>query len=163
TLAFGGAFTQTNGSTSLSGGTISGALFDQQGGGFIGKGTISGNLSNTAGLVDPGFSSPTITTGTLTIGGTGAYTQGAAGTLLLNVGGSASNQFDQLNPSGMATLNGALFLCVINNFQPTLGAKFKVMKYASRTGQFSTVETGWTPTYAATSLTVTYNGAAAVT
>jgi hypothetical protein len=163
TLAFGAGFTQTSGSVSLSGGTISGALFDQQAGSFVGKGTISGSLSNTAGLVEPGFSSPTITTGTLTIGGTGTYTQGAAGTLLLNVGGAASNQIDQLNPSGTANLNGALYLCVINNFQPKMGSKFKVMQYASHVGQFSTVESGWTPTYAATSLTVTYNGAAAVT
>src|SRR5262249_53224653 len=118
---------------------------------------------NTAGLVDPGFSSPIVTTGTLAIGGTGAYTQAATGTLLLYIGGSASSQFDQLHPFGVANLNGALFLCVINNFQPTPGAQCKVMKYASHTGQFSTVETGWTPTYAATSLTVTYNGAAAVT
>jgi hypothetical protein len=162
-LVFGGAFTQTNGSTSLSGGTISGALFDEQAGSFNVKGTITGNLSNTAGLVDPGFSVPTITTGTLTIGGTGTYTQGAAGTLLLNVGGSASSQFDQLNPVGIANLNGALYLCVINNFQPKQGSTFKVMQYASHSGQFSTVESGWTPTYAATSVTVTYNGAAAVT
>jgi len=163
TLAFGVAFTQTNGSTSLSGGAISGGPFNGQGGSFIGKGTISGNLTNTAGLVSPGFSSPAVTTGTISLAGSGGYTQSAGGALLLNLGGSAASQIDQLNMSGMANLNGALYLCLINDFKPVVGTKFKVMKYASHSGQFSTVETGWTPTYNATSLIATYNGAAAVT
>jgi hypothetical protein len=163
TMAFNAGFTQTNGSTNLSGGSISGALFDEELGSFTGAGTITGNLTNTAGLVDPGSSSPFITTGILSLAGTGAYTQGSAGTLLLNIGGSTGSQFDQLKLTGTATLNGSLFLCLINNFQPAAGSKFKVMTYGAFSGQFSTVENGWTPTYGGTSLTMTYNGAAAVT
>ena len=163
TIGFSGAFTQTSGSTTLSGGSISGSVFNEQAGTFLGKGTITGNLSNTSALVDPGFSSPSVTTGILTLAGSGAYTQSAAGTLLLNVGGKSSSQFDQLNLSGVASLNGSLFLCIINNFQPAVGTKFNVMSYGSFSGQFSTVESGWTPTYNSTSLSVTYNGAAAVT
>ena len=162
-MAFSGTFTQTNGSTTLNGGSISGSVFDEQAGSFLGKGTMTGNLTNTAALVDPGFSSPSLTTGILTLAGTGAYTQSSAGTLLLNLGGKSTSQFDQLNLSGAASLNGSLFLCLINNFQPTVGTKFNIMNYGSFTGQFSTVQTGWTPSYNSTFLSVTYNGAAAVT
>ena len=87
TLSYGGNFTQTAGATVLSGGNLTktGSAFALQSGDLRGTGTLTGSVSNTGGTVRPGLSP-----GCLNI--TGLYTQGAAGTLAIEVGGRPESQ-----------------------------------------------------------------------
>ncbi len=82
-LLLGSSYTQTKGSTLLEGGTIlmSGTSpLAEQAGSVLGSGTITGDVTNTAGLLSPSLSSPKVTTGSLAISGSGVgnYTQGQA-------------------------------------------------------------------------------------
>ena len=161
-LLLGTSYTQTGGSTELSGGTISmsgSTPLTENGGSVLGIGTITGNLTNNSGTVSPTLTANT--TGTLSINGTdvGDYVQGTKGTLVLDIGGSGSGQFDVLSASGPATLAGSAQLCLIKGFKPTVGSKFPIVNYASESGTFSTVNFGWTLTYGSTAVTATYNGA----
>ena len=131
-LSFSGGFTQTAGTTRLSGGTlISTTPLTINGGRLEGFGTIEGDVSSR-GHVGPGLSA-----GALQIEGT--YTQTAAGALSVEIGGAATTQFDRLNVSGAASLAGALDVSLIDGFVPTLGQSFEVMTYASRNGTIPTV------------------------
>jgi hypothetical protein len=164
TLLLGNKFTQTKGSTLLEGGNISmsgSATLTEQGGSVLGSGTITGGLTNTAGLVSPSLLSPHVTTGALAVSGTGLgyYTQGAGGTVLFNIAGSGAGKFDQLNLAGVATLSGTISPCLINGFKPAIGTTFPLMSYASETGSFSAVQFGWSVALGATSAVATYNGA----
>ena len=97
-----------------------------------GVGTLNGSLVNTAGEVRPGNS------GILTI--TGSYTQSAAGSLFIEIGGlTAGTLFDKLAIGGAATLGGTLNLSLINSYVPNLADTFAVLGFASRTGTFATV------------------------
>lgn len=134
TLRFTGGFTQTAGSTTLNGGNLSGSVtLNFQGGSLSGPGTITANVS-TAGQVNPGVSA-----GVLNV--TGNYTQTAAGSLNMEIGGlTAGSQHDQLTISGTATLAGILNLTRINNFTPSLGNTFVIVAYGSHgTSQFTTI------------------------
>ncbi len=57
----------------------------------------------------------------------GAYRQGAGGTLALRVGGTAPGQYDVLNVSGHAALEGTLQLVKRNGFQPKVGDEFTLI------------------------------------
>jgi fibronectin-binding autotransporter adhesin len=165
-LTLGTLFTQTGGSTLLEGGDIatSGtATMTVDGGSVFGAGTITGGLTNTSGLVSASPSVTSTTTGTLTVNGTNAgfYTQGTGGTVEFGIAGSATGDFDVLAATGAATLAGSAQLCLIKGFKPTAGSTFQVMNYASETGNFSTVNFGWTLTPGTTSATAKYNGAPA--
>ena len=76
--------------------------------------------------------------GTLTVSGT--YTQTAAGTLSLKVGGTtAGSQFDQVNITGAATLGGTLDVSIINGFGPSVPNVFSVVTaQGSLSGTFAT-------------------------
>lgn len=130
TLQFLRGFTQTAGTTMLNGGSLtSSSAIGIQGGSVIGSGTLNGALSN-AGQVQPGNS-----VGTLTV--TGAYSQSAAGSLEVEIGGRSPGEFDQLAVAGTATLNGALSIRVVNGFVPVPGDVFQVMQYNLRSGAFA--------------------------
>jgi hypothetical protein len=135
TVAFlgGTSFTQTAGSTILNGGNISiSTTLNIQGGSLSGAGTIAGNVSS-GGSVRPG-ASPGI------INITGNYTQTSTGALDIEIGGlAAGTQFDQLNISGTATLNGTLNIQLINGFVPNVGDAFQILSYASNVGTFATI------------------------
>jgi len=163
-LLLGSLFTQTGGSTLLEGGNIatSGtATMTVNGGSVFGAGTITGGLTNTAGVVSASSSLSSTTPGTLTVNGSGAgyYTQGTRGTVEFGVAGSSAGDYDVLSATGAATLAGSAELCLIKGFKPTVGSTFPVMNYASETGNFSTVNFGWTLTPGTTSATATYKGA----
>jgi hypothetical protein len=140
TIAAGGTFlvgnyTQTGGTTTLNGSLtvnnpfLSGAV-TINGGSLSGSGTVNGNVV-CAGEVDPG-SSP----GVLTINGN--YTQTAAGTLVIEIGGlTVGSQYDRLVVTGSATLNGTLSVVLLSGFQPSLGDTFAVLTFNSHTGNFS--------------------------
>ena len=151
TLAISGAHGQSGGSTAIAdGGTLSAASHALSGGttrvtgtlggpvtltgGAVldGTGQVSGNLTNTAGDVRPGTSP-----GTLAIGGD--YTQGAGGTLRVEIDGATSALFDHLAVTGAATLNGTLAIVQGAGFDPASSDTFQVVTSASRTGTFSSV------------------------
>ena len=133
----GGTFTNSGTTTVASGSTLtfSGSSFNNAPGGTIQGGGIISVPSATfvnAGSVGPG-SSP----GALTI--TGSYTQTASGALDVEIGGLASGtQFDVLNVTGAATLDGALNLSVVGGFAPGDTESFRILTFASRSGDFAT-------------------------
>ncbi|MGA8492947.1 MAG: hypothetical protein WB711_21170 [Terriglobales bacterium] len=123
----------------------------------IAKGTLLGNGGTIAAHVS---SSGTVipadsltTTGKLGI--TGAYTQTAAGSLDANIAGASSGQFNVLNVSGTATLNGTLNIKLLNNFVPLIGATFEILTARKLTGTFATVN--GTKINDSEHFTVTYN------
>jgi len=97
-----------------------------------GSGAISGAVQN-GGAVAPGTSA-----GILTIAG--SYTQTAAGKLQIELGGTTQGTaYDQLAVSGAVALGGTLQVSLINSFSPSLGDRFDILDWGSRTGAFSTV------------------------
>ena len=107
------------------------------GGDLSGDGTVAANvnnINNIAGRVNPGGvgTAGTINIVAVPFGPSVSYTQGASGILNIDIGGTASNQFDQLNVSGTATLDGTLNVGLINSFLPDVGNSFKIMTFSSR-------------------------------
>jgi hypothetical protein len=124
---------QAGGSLALQGGTLSATgLVALQGGSLLGQGTVNANVQS-AGHVRPGTAS---TPGTLTVNG--SYTQTAAGSLDVKIGGTGTGLFDQPQVTGAATLDGGLNVSTINGFLPGTGDSFAVLTGASRSGQFAT-------------------------
>jgi hypothetical protein len=110
---------------------VHGGGVDIQGGTLTGPGTINADLTN-AGEVDPGGAP-----GILTVRGN--YTQTATGVLGLRVGGTTpGTQFDQLNVSGGAALDGTLNVSLIDGFSPIGGQTFDVFNFGSASGGFAT-------------------------
>ena len=133
TLAFNGGFTQTAGLTSLNGGIIrSTSPLNILGGSVEGTGKIEADILNEAGLLSPGFSP-----GTLTIDGD--YTQGPDGRLLMEIAGWQPGQYDVLNITGTAYLDGLLEISLLDGFMPQVGDTFDILKFVSYTGGFSSV------------------------
>ena len=133
-LRFTGGYTQTAGTTNLSGGSLA---FDYsplnlQGGNLTGIGTITGNVNNTGGQINPGN-----TIGTLTVAGD--YSQTGTGTVNLELGSDTS--FDKLAITGAADVGGILKLNLTNGYTPTIGTKFTVLTYSSATAKsFNTIQ-----------------------
>ena len=74
----------------------------------------------------------------------GNYTQNAGGTLQLNIAGRAAGQFDVLNVTGNAGLNGTLRLLNLG-YQPQNGDKLKLVTTGGAvTGRFATVQNPFT-------------------
>jgi VCBS repeat-containing protein len=126
-------YTQTAGATVLNGGNLTSTqTLNIQGGILAGVGTVSGNVNNAGGQVNPGGSP-----GIFNI--TGNYTQGGSGALNIEIGGlTVGSQFDRLQISGAATLNGTLNISLINSFVPSEGDSFQVLTFGSRSGDFAT-------------------------
>jgi uncharacterized repeat protein (TIGR01451 family) len=122
--------------TTLGGGNIGAAnTFELNEGTLEGSGTINGDLDNY-GAVKPGTAS---TTGVINL--TGNYLGGAAstgGTLKIKLAGPSVGEFDQLNITGSATLDGTLDVSLINGYEPANGATFQAMTFGSLTGDFTT-------------------------
>jgi hypothetical protein len=132
TLTVSGTYTQTAGTTNLYAATLTAVGVNFQGGTVFASGTINGNVTNAGQLTLGGPFTP----GVLTVNGN--YTQAAAGTLVLKVGGPAVTQFDQLHVSGSATLSGTLAVQLIDGYLPDIGANFQVLTFASHSGDFTT-------------------------
>jgi hypothetical protein len=99
---------------------------------------------------------------------TGAFAQTAVGTTRIDIGGTASTQFGLVTAGGAASLAGNLNVQFASGFTPTVGNRVQVLNYASRTGQFDTINvTGLasglvvTPEYNATNMTLVVSAAAA--
>jgi sugar lactone lactonase YvrE len=123
------------------------------GGTITGSGAIIGNLTNNSGLIAPGHSA-----GILSV--TGNYTQGANGTLLLEVGGNNANgpEYDQLQIGGTANLGGTLDVNAINGYTPASSDTFVPISYSSSTGNFSTTTSNAALTLGATGATLSVTG-----
>ncbi|HET9493032.1 MAG TPA: S-layer homology domain-containing protein [Chloroflexia bacterium] len=150
---------QTAGTMRMAGGNLRfdvlGVVFQLQGGNLEGAGTVTGSVSNTGGTVSPGApASP----GLMTI--TGSYTQGAGGTLNIELGGlTPATEYDRLDVDGAASLNGELHTSAINGFVPGLGDSFTVLLYGSRSGTFSSIAGGtYTANYNPNDLTLVVGG-----
>ena len=131
-----GNYTQTgSGSTQLNNGILTaGGLLDLEGGILLGTGVINATVLNNAELDVGQAGSP----GTLTI--VGDYTQTASADLVIQIGGrSAGTQFDQLNITGQATLDGTLTVSLINGFHPDSGDSFQILTFGSGSGTFATL------------------------
>jgi fibronectin-binding autotransporter adhesin len=94
--------------------------FTQLAGILKGSGQINGNVTINGGTVTPG-NSP----GTLTINGN--YTQGALGTLLIELGGTQQGKSDLLSITGSASLTGTLDIDLYDGYKPTVGDSFDIL------------------------------------
>jgi len=129
------------------------------GGLLTGTGTVGGVVSNTGGDVAPGASA-----GLLTVDGD--YTQGASGTLQIEIGGTTSGtEYDKLVVTGTAFLAGTLDISLIGGFEPQMGNNFEILTAATVSGTFDTVlgtslPSGDTLTviYSPTAVTLTVSG-----
>ncbi|HEX8550818.1 MAG TPA: Ig-like domain repeat protein, partial [Abditibacteriaceae bacterium] len=85
------------------------------------------------------------------------FIQGSTGKLNIKIGGAdaAVPQFDQLAISGSATLGGALNVSLVNGYTAPTGATFKVLTFASGSGQFSSVNSPFVGTYNTNDVTLT--------
>ena len=95
-----------------------------------GSGNIEVALHN-AGTVSPGYSPG--------IQNVASYTQDAAATLEMEVGGLvAGTGYDQLNVAGLATLDGTLSVKLIDGYVPLEGDTFDIITFGSVNGRFDT-------------------------
>jgi hypothetical protein len=144
TLTVNGNYSQTSGTTNVDGATLTATnvsigrnsiLFAS---GTINVNNGSGTLTNDGELDLGGPATP----GLLTINGN--YMQTFNGSLIIKIGGTAAGtQFDQLNISGTASLNGSLTARLIDNYSPPSGTTFQFLICGgTRSGQFATTNLG---------------------
>ena len=110
-------------------------------------------MDNVGGSFEPGESA-----GKLKISGN--YTQGSDGKLTIELGGTTQDsQYDRLQVTGTANLDGELHVEFIDGFVPRLGQQFVILTAGSVNGEFSKV-TGpvsggrYQVTYNATNVTI---------
>jgi hypothetical protein len=158
TLAVGGEYTQTGGTTLLDGGTLQANDVNINGGNLSGVGTISANVNvSSSGILNVGdmqTNENVESVGLLTIKGN--YTQNSGGTLDIEIGGNiAGTLYDQLVVTGTATLGGNLDVSFINSFSPASGT-WAVLKCASLSGMFASASVPFSfgVHYSGTSVTV---------
>ena len=130
TLAFNGGYTQTAGETRLAGGNlVCTKPLSLLGGRLSGSGSIQGAVVN-GGQIEPGSS-----VGTLAV--VGGYTQNAAGSLVVEIGGPAT--CDQVTVSQTASLGGSVAVFLLDGFNPEPGSTFVILTCASRVGEFASL------------------------
>lgn len=127
-----GDYTQSGGTTTLNGGTVSASgQVDIQAGLLRGVGTVDADLDN-AGLVGPGFS-PGIVSVTGDVEATG-------GMLSIEIGGLLpGDEFDVLAVDGGVTLTGSLDVSLTGGFEPAVGDSFDLLTATLAVGSFDTV------------------------
>jgi hypothetical protein len=98
---------------------------------------------------------------------TGDYSQAPTGTVHVDVSGAATSQVGVITIAGASSLAGILDVQFASGFTPVVGSTYKVMTYASHTGQFGTFNvTGLaaglivTPQYNGTDVTLVVSAAA---
>ena len=128
-LSGGGTFNMTAGELTVD--IIIGNF--QSDGGSVEVGSVSGDLINDGGTVAPGDGP-----GIMTVNGN--YTQTATGALEIEIGGTtAGSEYDLLKSTGIANLDGTLTVALIGSI-PSYSDDFRIMTFASSTGDFATVE-----------------------
>jgi fibronectin-binding autotransporter adhesin len=140
TVGPGSSYTQTAGKT-LVNGTLTADTIDLQGGILSGGGNIAGNVMVDGGTLAPGDPQ--------TIQITGNYDQTLAGMLVLDFAGPLN--YDQIQVTGNATLNGTLRVTLENGFLANLGDVFHIFSWTGTgSGDFSSF---FDPTFSGGSLT----------
>ncbi|HSM23341.1 MAG TPA: autotransporter outer membrane beta-barrel domain-containing protein, partial [Anaerolineaceae bacterium] len=130
---------------------------------LVGSGTLSSNLVN-GGTVSPGNSPGIITVD-------GDYTQESDGFLEIELGGDvAGTDYDQLQVTGAASLNGNLNVSLIDGFMPSNGDQFLILDAESLSGTFTTINLPtlsngleWQTEYTATGFSISAVGAGTIT
>ncbi|MCC6823298.1 MAG: hypothetical protein IT579_21420 [Verrucomicrobia subdivision 3 bacterium] len=143
----GGTVQMTNGLTLCTNATLTGSI------------TLDGSVTNN-GTIEPGASP-----GQLNL--TGHLVLASPSRLRLEIGGSASGQFDVVNVAGGVTLGGTLAVTLVNSFASVMtnGADFTVLSGGTPVlGAFANVPSGGslTTTEGYARFTVLYAGASTV-
>ncbi|MCK4342739.1 MAG: PKD domain-containing protein [Phycisphaerae bacterium] len=101
-------------------------------------GTLAGSGTLTGNVVSDGTAAPGGSTGILTL--VGGFTQSALGVLSIEIGGTTpGSEYDILDVTGTASLDGQLDVELINGFVPEVGQQFTILTAGSVTGEFLTV------------------------
>jgi len=106
--------------------------YDVNGGTLSGRGTINGAVNNNSGTVNPvsGGNPSTLSVGT--------YTQGAGGTLTIDLGGTSAGQFGVLAVNGNVMLGGTLDFTEVNGFTLGAGENFSFLTWTgTESGSFA--------------------------
>jgi T5SS/PEP-CTERM-associated repeat protein len=133
----------SDGHLHLAGGTLDTASVSFQGGGAFNwtsgtlhVGTYNGNLTNQGGTLAPGHSA-----GSTTI--VGNYTQQTGSTMEIEIGGPGQGtQYDFVNVTGNALIDGKLKLLIISGFTPTPSQVFVIFDSNSLLGVFENAGNG---------------------
>ena len=145
-------YTQTGGKTTVDGTLTAAGTINVQGGSVFGNGGTLSATVDSSGAFSPGDAANRA--GALAV--SKDYVQSASGVLNIDIGGATpGTQFDELNVTGAAKLNGTLNLNLINSFVPPVGSSFVVLNCGTRTGTFSVVN--GTKINASEHFTVVYN------
>ena len=135
-LTLGGSFTQTAGTTTVDGTLTAPSGLTLEKGTLQGKGTLASAVTSDA-TINVGDSASKA--GKLTVNGT--FTQNAAGTLDVTIGGTAvGTQYSQLAVSNGASLNGTLSIKRTASFVPNVGTTFTILTASAVSGEFSSVK-----------------------
>jgi autotransporter-associated beta strand protein len=111
-----GAFTLAGTGTLVLSGTNT-----YSGGTVLNGGTLTVNSAQALGLGNVQVNGGVLRADPQPINVKGNYTQGAAGTLDLQVAGASAGQYDSLKVGGNASLGGTLQLLALNGFKPKVG------------------------------------------
>ena len=104
-------------------------------------GTLEGQGTNSGTLQSRGLVSPGLSAGTITV--EGAYLQLSTGTLEIELGGTtAGTEYDVLQATLSAQLDGFLDLSLIGTFAPTETDTFEILTAQSITGSFVNAPSG---------------------
>lgn len=128
-------FTQYTGVTTCNG-TLTAPQIDLKGGILQGVGQVAGPLLNESGIISPGMSPGSLAA-------TGGLTQGPQGVLHIELGGlTPVSEYDVLNVTGDATLDGILTVELIGMYDPPVGTTFDILVTTAGTvsGQFASIE-----------------------
>jgi len=107
------------------------------GGTLGGAGEVVGSVINSSGIIAPGDGA-----GTLSVDG--SYGQGADGALAVELGGTTAGQFDVLDITGNAVLDGALDVSLLDGFTPSDGDTWVILTAdGGITGAFDTITAGY--------------------
>ena len=128
-------YVQTGGQTTVDGNlNITGrGVVNFAGGSVYGNGgTVTGPVISNAAI---NIGDSPLTVGRLAF--VGNYIQGPLGSLTIDIAGL--DQYDQLNITGHAQLNGLLNIDLLHGYVPQLGDTFDIMNFANESGTFSLV------------------------
>lgn len=139
---FGFTLTQAGGMMELPAGTglhvdfASVASLKVTGGIVEGEGTIEGPVSNSGGVISPGFSPGILSV----IGSNGTYSQSSNGVLFIEIDGETPGaEHDQLAVSATASLGGRLMLDFHPELELQVNDQFEIVAATTVTGKFQTV------------------------
>jgi len=127
-----GTMTQTGGTTTVAtGGDLNVGIVQLEAGLLTGGGTISGNVTNSGGTINPG--DPQV----LSIDG--IFTQTVGGTMDMDLLNTTAGNFDQINVTGDVNLAGALELTLEPGFAASVGDSFEILTWTgTEAGDFTT-------------------------